>query len=80
MLPEYLLLLFIFIVMLNFYMSFNNFFKAISLGSLSGLLCLGGAGYFITDYVSFNLFTVLAAAITGAPGVIAIFIFNRFLS
>lgn len=75
---EYFILVFAFIFMLGFYMRFKNFFRALFLGAISGLLTLIVLGYFAAEYIKITIFTVLISLVVGAPGVLFLVLFNMF--
>ena len=75
----YFILFVIFAVMTFFYMKFKNFLKAFLIGSMSGLVFMGGAGYFFPDYIKFNVFTILFSVIVGIPGVVMMALYNFFV-
>lgn len=75
---EYVILTFVFILMLTFYMRFDNFFKVFLFGAASGLITLLVLGYFAASYISFTIFTILTAIVIGAPGVLLLVLFRIF--
>lgn len=75
---EYVILAIIFAIMILFYTSFKNFFKAIIFNFLCGVVFFAIAAYFLEQYISFSLFSILISMIVGIPGVISLILFRMF--
>ena len=75
---EYVILLLIFVIMILFYMNFNNFFKTVVFNFLCGFVVFAVVAYFLEQYISFSIFSVLTSMIVGIPGIVSLILFRIF--
>lgn len=76
---EFIIILFVFIVMLGYYLRCDNIIKSTILGTSSGMVSLGILGIFSSNLLNLNIFVVCISAIAGIPGVLTLVLLNNFL-